>query len=109
LILALLFVCPPLIFVLYSYCEKIILKKEGEAKVEIKGKVKLRIAIAVFIFYYLLFPILNILLKYTSINPDWYSEVAITCINVVMLMFIPLRIYAKKQIYLINLQWMNPL
>ena len=91
-----LFVCPPFIFVLISLCERAELKKNKNDY--IKGKIKVRIALSVFIFYCLLYPLFIVFLKYSSTNSDWYEEIGMVCVNIVMLALIPLYLYVKKQI-----------
>jgi hypothetical protein len=94
-----LFISPSLIFVLIPSCEYAEIKKKGKNAFDLlKGIIKIKIAVATFIFYYLLFPIFNLILKYSSANPDWYSEIAFTCINVVMLLLIPLYLYSWSKI-----------
>ncbi|MDR0507367.1 MAG: hypothetical protein LBH32_11245 [Dysgonamonadaceae bacterium] len=103
LLAALLFACPPLIFVLFSFCERVALNKDKIKKEEIKGKIKVRIAIASFIFYYLLLPLFVNFLKYSSANQVWYSEMASVCVNIVMIALVPFYVYIKKQIHLLNI------
>jgi len=94
----LLFVCPPFIFILMSLCEKTELKKQANDKKNMRAKIKVNIAVAIFIFYYLLFPLFFIVLKYSSINSEWYKEISLTCVNIVMIVLIPLYLYTKKKI-----------
>lgn len=99
LIALVLFISPSLIFVLIPLCEYAEMKKKRVDAFDLmKGKVKINIAVATFVFYYLLFPIFNLILKYSSANPDWYSEIAFTCINIVMLLLLPLYIYSWNKI-----------
>jgi len=99
LIALVLFISPSLIFVLIPSCEYAEMKKKGNIAYDLlKGKIKIKIAIATFVFYYLLFPIFNLILKYSSANPDWYSEIAFTCINTVMLLLLPLYLYSRSKI-----------
>ncbi|MDL2290186.1 hypothetical protein LJB95_02145 [Paludibacteraceae bacterium OttesenSCG-928-F17] len=99
----LMFPAPPLILILQSYCEKKVLKKSEKKEDEIKGKANHKISIAIFIFYYLLGFILAGALHVCDANDEWYSEIALVCTNFVMTLFIPLYLYAKKQVrYLID-------
>jgi|APMed6443717190_1056831.scaffolds.fasta_scaffold11772_3 hypothetical protein len=99
LIALVLFISPSLIFVLIPLCEYAEMKKKRVDAFDLmKGKVKIKIAVATFVFYYLLFLIFNLILKYSSANPDWYSEIAFACINVVMLLLIPLYLYSWSKI-----------
>ena len=84
------------IFVLISLCERAELKKNKNDY--IKGKIKVKIALSVFIFYCLLYPLFIVFLKYSSTNSDWYEEIGMVCVNIVMLALIPLYLYVKKQI-----------
>ena len=94
-----LFISPSLILVLIPSCEYAAMKKKRNNAFDLlKGKAKIKIAIATFVFYYLLFPIFNLILKYSSANPDWYSEISFTCINIVMLLLIPLYLYTWSKI-----------
>lgn len=93
-----LFACPPLILILISILERNEIKKRPNANHNLKSKIMVNISVAIFIFYYSLFPLFVLFLKYSSINKEWYQEIAITCINIVMLAFVPLYLYVKKKI-----------
>ena len=92
----LLFVCPPLLIVLMASCERGILIKSRNAQERAKGKCKLAIVLALFVCYYLLFPAFSLILRYTATNADWYAEIALVCVNVVMIAFIPLYLFVKR-------------
>lgn len=94
----LLFICPPFIFILMSLCEKAELNTHADGKEKMRAKIKVNIAVAIFIFYYLLFPLFFVVLKYSSINPEWYKEISMACVNIVMIALIPLYLYTKKKI-----------
>ncbi len=94
----LLFICPPFLFVLISLCEKVEIKKNSSTPAFLKAKIKVNISVAIFIFYYSLYPLFVLFLKYSAVNEDWYKEIAMVCINIVMLALIPLYLYVKKKI-----------
>lgn len=96
-----LFVCPPFILVLISLCERAELKKSANNIDYVRGKIKVKIALSIFIFYYLLYPVFIIFLKYSSANSDWYREIGLVCVNLVMLALIPLYIYIRKKVSLL--------
>lgn len=59
------------------------------------AKVRHKSSVAIFIFYYLLnFPLM-IFLKLSAINTDWYEIISMVCVNLVMLLLIPLYIYVE--------------
>ena len=64
----------------------------------LKANLKVNISVAIFIFYYPLYPLFVLFLKYSAVNEDWYKEIAMVCINIVMLVLIPLYLYVKKKI-----------
>ena len=94
----LLFICPPFILVLISFCEKNEIRKNSSTPAFLKAKLKVNISVAIFIFYYSLYPLFVLFLKYSAVNEDWYKEIAMVCINIVMLVLIPLYLYVKKKI-----------
>ena len=53
----LLFICPPFIFVLISFCEKNEIRKNSSTPAFLKAKLKVNISVAIFIFYYSLYPL----------------------------------------------------
>lgn len=93
----LLFACPMLLLVLVAALENKTLKKVDNQEDRAIGRFKVSMAIAFFLFYYLLFPLLTNILKYTSTNANWYPEIALVCVNVVMIALIPLYLYFKKR------------
>lgn len=97
-----LFVCPPLILILISILERNKIKKGSNANHILKSRIRVNISVAIFIFYYSLFPLLVLFLKYSSINKEWYQEIAITCVNIIMLAFVPLYLYVKKKINILT-------
>lgn len=100
----LLFICPPFIFVLISFCEKNEIRKNSSTPAFLKAKLKVNISVAIFIFYYSLYPLFVLFLKYSAVNEDWYKEIAMVCINIVMLVLIPLYLYVKKKINTLEIQ-----
>lgn len=97
-----LFFCPPLIFILISLCEKAEIRRKSSSFAFLKAKIKVNISVAIFIFYYSLYPMFVIFLKYTAVNNDWYKEIAMVCVNIVMLAFIPLYLFVNKKINTVN-------
>jgi len=91
-------ICPVLIFILYSYREKVILKKSQQIKEKIKSEMKFKGMMVLFLIYYALGVFLSFFLRY-GVYVEWSGEGALFFVNTMFLFFIfAYIIYGKKQI-----------
>jgi len=95
----LLFFYSPLIYILQANRENTIIKKQADTRKIMVGKLKLKFAIVCFIFYFVSAAVFSLGFNHYLFVTDVYkADKSILCVNMIMILMIPLYLYLKKQL-----------
>ena len=98
IVAAAMLVCPPLIFLLYSFREKVKLKESQQIKEKIRSEIKYKGMVVLFLIYYVCGVFFAFFLKY-GLHVEWGGECAVFFANILYLLFLlTYAVYIRKQI-----------
>lgn len=98
LALPILLICPPSVFIIITKCEFDVLKNNQNINQINIAKISKTAALLLSILYYVLLIAFNYILKYSFQNPEWYSEISISCDNIVMIFLFVIYFILNRKI-----------